>query len=221
MSYDFLNSDKITTNKSFQPPEPEFRLKQYSSKLPVSSRLFPEWAVAVYGVLKTKYPNITISSMSELIALTLQDYINDNYKLVDEQLPPTEDSLDFLIKAGFINPQSKRQFKHISQANQKVSEYEAEAMSSGSLKQKYEYYKNRDPDKAEEIMEKMVQEFSEGMGQPAEEKQETTTGNPSQESLAQDNRSLGNDKPAEKDNDGIASLDYLDDVPTADSKENQ
>lgn len=214
MSYDFLNSDKISTDKSFQPPEPEFRLKQHSSKLPVSSRMFPEWAVACYAILKEKYPKLNISSMSELLALTAQDYINENFKLVNEQLPPTEDALDFLIKAGFINPQSKRQFKHISQANQKVSEYEAEAISSDSLKDKYEYWKNRDPEKAEEIMEKMTEEFIAGL-EPDEESQEsedisTKKQDSSEESVVDDNRS-GYDREPE---DGIATLDYLDDVRT-------
>lgn len=216
MGYDFLNSDKISTDKSFQPPEPEFRLKQHSSKLPVSSRVFPEWAVACYGVLKEKYPQLKISSMSELIALTMQDYIMDNYKLVDEQLPPTEDALDFLITAGYINPDNKRQFQSLSKANQKVNEYEAEAMSTDSLKKRYEYLKNRDPEKAEEVMEKMQEEFLAGLEQDEsqEEEQETKAQDSPEEAVVSDNRS-GIEKQQEQQEE-IATLDYLDQVRTED-----
>lgn len=207
MSYDFLNSSDIK-DKQFEPPEPEFRLKQHSSKLPVSSRLFPEWAVAAFAILKDKYPKLTISSMSELIALSMQDYIKQNYNMVDGQLPPTEDAIDFLLNSGFINPNSKRQFKHIAQANQKVNEYEVEKASSDNLKDQYEYYKNRDPEKAEEIMNKMTKQVTQELAEEPEPEEEKDYSSDKSEQVVDDHQ-----------NSGIATPDHLDQVETAGGSE--
>lgn len=207
MSYDFLNSSDIK-DKQFEPPEPEFRLKQHSSKLPVSSRLFPEWAVAAFAILKDKYPKLTISSMSELIALSMQDYIKQNYNMVDGQLPPTEDAINFLLNAGFVNPDNKRQFKHISRANQRVNEYEVEKAGSNSLKDQYEYYKNRDPEKAEKIMQKMTDQVTQEL---AEDKDESSTSKSEWEERDTSDEQVIDDHQ----NSDIATPDHLDQVETA------
>lgn len=217
MSNDKKEFDFLSAGDTFNPPEPEYRLRQFSEKLVFSMRAFPEWMAAIYGVFNKKYEGVPIDTASKLLQLIIQDYIKQNYQLLGEQLPPTEESIDFLIRKGFVNPDSKSQFRKLSKASQKATEYEAEALSSGSLKQQYEYYKNRDPEKAEQIMEQMTEELVAGMQQPdeQEEDRETARKDSSNEEVIQENRSgFAEPEQADPDEDGIASLDYLDDLET-------
>lgn len=205
-NYDFLKD-----SNSFTPPEPEFRLKQFSEKLVFSTRMYPDWVTAALAIFKKKYPDSPIDNSSKLLQLIIQDYIKQNYQLIGENLPPTDEAINILIRKGFVNPDSKSQFRKLSKANQKSTEYEAEALSSGSLKQQYEYYKNRDPEKAEEIMQRMQEELLADLEQDEEEDSSEQQDSPKEETPVNENRS---GLEQEEEEDEIASPDYLDDIPT-------
>lgn len=145
-----------TDSQKFQPPVPEQSLLQHSEKLVASTRMFPEWLAAAYGILRQKYPTENISTLSQLLQLITQDYIKQNYGMIDNSLPPTEHSVDFLIRNGFINPDSRTQFKRISRASDKSVKYEEQMMSSTEPRDQYLYWKDRDPEKAEAILEQMT-----------------------------------------------------------------
>jgi len=211
------NYDFLTDNNAFQAPEPEYRLNQQSEKLVFSTRLFPEWVTAAFAIFKKKYSDTPIDTSSKMLQLIIQDYIKQNYQLVGERLPATEEAIDLLIKGGLVNPDSKSQFRKLSKASQKATEYEAEALGSDSLKKKYEYWKSRDPEKAEEIMKKMQEDMA-AMEQDEEDEQnkQQQFSSSTKEAVISENRSgyEQQEQQQQQPEDGIATLDYLDDLET-------
>ncbi len=149
---DYLNIGE----SKFQPPKRESQLQQHSEKLVFSTRLFPEWLAAALGIFKQKYNQEPLPSASKAIQLIVQDYILDNYNRIDNSLPPTEPSMEFLIKQGFVNPDNKVQFRKMSKASHQAEKYQEQMMSSDNLRDQYVYWKDRDPEKANEIMQQMA-----------------------------------------------------------------
>lgn len=157
--------------KNFKPPEQESLLRQRSAKLSCSTRLFPEWTFAIYAIFKDKYPEVPISSQSELIALIAQDYIMDNFGRIQGVLPGTEPSINFLLQKGFINPDSKSQLRNLSKAEYKAQQAEERVGRTSNLKEKYDYWKTRDPEKAEAYLERMAEQVAQTLGEEPQEQE--------------------------------------------------
>lgn len=150
--HSYLSS--TNSDLEFTPPVPEARLSLTSSKLVFSTRLYPEWMAGLYGVLKRRYPSLGITSASEMIQLAVQLLLKDNFQLIDNMLPPTLESMEFLLRQGFLNPNSERQFKKIAKAHHLAQDYEQKVtMKTAGVAEKIRYWEMRDPEKAKEIRE--------------------------------------------------------------------
>lgn len=145
--------------KKWEPPTPENVLDLHSAKLVFSTRMYPEWMAAAFGVLKKRFPDLHISSASEIFQYSIQLLIKDNFDLIGGVLPPTEDSLDFLIENSFIKASSRRQFQRISKVSQTASRYEEQMTQTTSLKDRIAYWKLRDPEKAKAIEDEAIAEM--------------------------------------------------------------
>jgi len=217
----------LTPRSQFNPPVPEASLKQHSAKLIFSTRLFPEWMTAAYGVLHQRFPGLPVTSASELLALVLQDYISQNFSEIGNTLPTTQQALDFLLQNQFVNPDSKRQFEHLKKASYRAESYKAQLSENATDKELYEFYKTRDPQKAEEILQEMVTAVERGLKEaPAQEmslrERLGLPKEPEDEEVVTDNRDRTlksqNSKKQKAEPGAIAGLEFLDQVKTTGSE---
>jgi len=204
MSIDFnkYTAQQKVEQKEWKPPTSETLMDERSGKLALSTRCYPEYILAAYAFLQ-EHRNADADSLSNLIYKIICDYINQNMDQIGS-LPDAETALDFMIMEGWISTENKENILPIGKIRQKQEELQAKmAEGSASLKEQWEFWKDRDPEKAEEIMEKMTEELGRQLSEDEaddkpdwkEKKQQAK-----QEEIAGDNR---------------ASLDYLEDVPTA------
>lgn len=151
---EYLRSAK---DNSFKPRVSEKSLSMHSAKLVFSTRLFPEWVAASYGVLRSRYPSLYPSSASELIQLVMQDYIDNALDEIGGHYPTTEQSLQFLVEQGFVNADSNRQFQRMTKVNANLENHHHKMESATSDGEKFKYLRDRDPEKAEELLEDFIE----------------------------------------------------------------
>lgn len=207
---DYLNASQ----DQFEPPENENSLRQHSEKLVFSSRLFPEWIVAAYGIFRKKYPGTPIESASKLLQYIVQDYINMGFTSIGSRLPPTEDSIDFLIRQGYVNADSRSQFTKLSKASAKSVKFEEQAMSTDNLATQYKYWKDRDPEKAEAILNEMTQQVARDLSEkPQVDEKQTFTKDESP--IDSDHKGMVSfdQFSKQRNNDEIAGADVPDSIP--------
>lgn len=176
MPIDFskYNSDKITPTK-WEPPVPERTMKYNSAKLALSTRSYPEYLMAAYALLESQY-NKQASSLSELLHLVLCDYLNQNMQEIGA-IPSPDVSLDFLIKQGWISADNKENQAPLSKIRKMSTEAEARALEGDeNLATQYNYWKDRDPEKAESIMQQIVEGASEELSKPITEEERSEAG---------------------------------------------
>lgn len=222
IDYSKYSAEAEFSKEKWKPPISESVINERSNKLAMSTRCYPEYMLAAFAYLEEER-GATINSMSDLIYKIICDYINTNRDEIGN-LPDAETALDFLLMKKWITPENAENLLPIGKIREKQSQQQARIDSGqASLKERYEYWKDRDPEKAEELMDKMLQQFQEHLTEGDKKDSQEQVSNrtdPQEETLAGDNRSLNTDNRQPGDS-SKPSLDYLDDVPTADSKENQ
>jgi len=148
----YLSTAKNSSATNSKPePIPHGLLSSRSSRLPFSSRIFPEVLAASFIILSERYPTLQITSVSQLISLSLELLLEELGDTLP-RYPTTTEALDILRQNGFIKPGSKRQQRAAFQAEQKFSLDSARDTSQMSPVEHYNYLLERDPQAAEELL---------------------------------------------------------------------
>lgn len=216
MAIDFSKYSAGTIKKieKWEPPISELEQQDKSSKLALSSRCYPEYLLAAYAHLTETHAGLDIDSISNLVYTIICQYINDNREEIGE-LPDPETAIEFLISRGWTSADNAENFKRIAQIQDKQQRLQ-ERVDSGKAtdKERYTYWKHRDPEKAEAILERMTQQVVQDLNSEDSPPENTSYKQDDSEVDEKHKEQLSfNEFAKAKDGAGIADADVPDTIP--------
>lgn len=181
---------------TWKPPVPEATMRTKSRKIAVSTRVYPDYLLALYAYFEQVH-GITPTSLSELLSLVISELINVRRGQISE-IPPADMAIDHFISLGFMNPESRENQKAIFTAHHMAQAKEHALSQGASLKEQYDYWKVRDPEQAEQILEEMSKQATTSLDKkPSEDTNSSTVSpaskKPDNSKVSQDN--IMPDKP--------------------------
>lgn len=151
LDYSKYSSQTPAKPTRWTPPIPESTMRYRSSKIPASTRIYPEYLLAAYAYLEQKH-GLQPTSLSELIGFALSEMLN-LAGLTPPDIPDPATALEFLASQGFHTADYKSARGSHAQISRKADELEQAAHKNPLSAEALEYWKLRDPEKYEELLQ--------------------------------------------------------------------